>query len=61
MDIYIVTSICPLLGNGSVNVFAQHKRSIIEGHILLGNEQVDARSGHEKTVFSVGSMQSGYT
>jgi hypothetical protein len=33
----IVYRVYPLLGNGSVNIFPQHKRSTIERHPLLGN------------------------
>jgi hypothetical protein len=48
-----------VLGNGSVNTFPQHKRSTI-GRPLLGNGLVDVRSGQQKTVFSMVSIQSGY-
>jgi hypothetical protein len=37
----IVYRIFPLLGNGSVNTFQQHKRSTIEGHPLIGNGLVN--------------------
>jgi hypothetical protein len=45
--IIILWCICPLLDNSWVYTFPQHKRSTIEGHPLLGNGSVHARSGQE--------------
>jgi hypothetical protein len=58
--IMILWRVYPLLGNGSVNIFPQHKRSTIEGHPLLSNGPVNMHSSREKKVFSVGSVRSGY-
>jgi hypothetical protein len=50
----------PLLGNESINTLPQHKRSKIKWYLHLGNGPVDERSGKQKTMFPVGSVQSGY-
>jgi hypothetical protein len=49
-----------LLGNGSVNAFQQKQTRGTIGRPLLDNGPVNTHSRQYKTVFSVGSVQSGY-